>query len=126
MICTTAIRKEPTAAVPMWYRNVRCCSSLQCVAVCCSVLQCVAVRCSVLQCFAVKALHNGYEKVANRRCAHVVSQCALLQCVAVCCSVLQRILCTTVIGKKPTVAVPVWYRNNNSCSVLQYGVLCCT
>jgi len=121
MICTTAIRKEPTAAVPMWYRNVCCCSSLQCVAVCCSVLQCVAVRCSVLQCFAVKALHNGYEKVANRRCAQVVSQCALLQCVAVCCSVLQRMLCTTVIGKKPPVAVPVWYR----CSVLQYGVLCC-
>jgi len=28
------------------YRDMVCCSVLQCVAVCCSVLQCVAVCCS--------------------------------------------------------------------------------
>jgi len=39
------------------YRNIECCSVLQCVAVCCGVLRCVAVCCSVLQCVAVCCSH---------------------------------------------------------------------
>ena len=108
-----------------WFKIVRCCSVLQCIAVYCSVLQCIAVYCSVLQCIAVCCSVLQCVSAWSSVLLRGAVWCRLVQCGAVWCSMVQCGIVWCSVLSCGAVRCNVVQRGATWCNAVQCGAVWC-